>query len=95
LLAAADVYLMPSPMEAHSIALIEALASGVPVVASNIPAFAYASAFPGVALVGMDDGAALAKATRDFLVAGTRHERNLDAYDIAETERQYRDLISL
>jgi len=93
LLAAADVYLMPSLMEAHSVALIEALASGVPVVASDIATFLYAAKLPGVSLVGPSDGAGLAKAAQSFLAGATRYARDLEAYDIASTERQYRGLI--
>lgn len=92
LLAAADIYVMPSTMEAHSVALIEALASGVPVVASDIPTFLYASTFPGVTIVGVEDGPALANAVQKHLSAPQRHHRELNAYDITTTERQYRQL---
>ena len=94
LLASADVYVMPSTMEAHSVALIEALASGAPIVASDIPTFHYAASLPGVKLVGMNDGPALANEARLFLNEGRRFERDLDAYDIATTEQQYRSLIN-
>jgi glycosyltransferase involved in cell wall biosynthesis len=94
LLAAADLYLMPSTIEAHSVALIEAMASGVPMVVSDIPSSAYAASFPGLTLVGVNDAAGLAKAAHDFLTVGKRYDRALDAYDIAETERRYRDLIN-
>ncbi|MFP3534130.1 glycosyltransferase, partial [Burkholderia sp. SIMBA_042] len=45
LLSAADVYVMPSQREAHSVAMIEALANGVPIVASTIPVFEFAGSF--------------------------------------------------
>jgi len=94
LLAAADLYLMPSTMEAHSVALIEALASGVPVIASDISTFLYAAELPGVSLVGIKDAEAMGAAAQRFLGEGKRYSRNLDVYDIAETERQYRRLIN-
>ncbi|WP_139204922.1 glycosyltransferase, partial [Ectopseudomonas oleovorans] len=39
-LAQADVYVMPSSAESQGLAMLEALATGIPVVASNIPALA-------------------------------------------------------
>ncbi|MEO0686922.1 MAG: glycosyltransferase family 4 protein [Cyanobacteria bacterium J06649_11] len=48
LLSAADVYVMPSLREAHSIAFLEALSSGITVIASDIKAFERGKQFPGV-----------------------------------------------
>jgi glycosyltransferase involved in cell wall biosynthesis len=55
LLAASDLYLMPSTREVHSVAMIEALASGTPVIASDIATFRYAESLPGVTLAGTSD----------------------------------------
>lgn len=89
LLAAADVYLMPSTNEAHSLAMIEALASGVATVASNISTFEYIRDFPGVTLTGVDDAEAMRKATEHYLVESRRYERNLVEFDINTTEKRY------
>lgn len=51
ILAAADLYLMPSLAEAHSIAFLEALASGVYILASDIPSFEFGRHFEGVTLL--------------------------------------------
>lgn len=61
-LAEASVFAMPSHSEGHSIAFLEALASGIPVVASTITPFAFAKDFPGVQLVDTNDTAAYARA---------------------------------
>ncbi|NLF33196.1 MAG: glycosyltransferase [Planctomycetes bacterium] len=70
LLAAADAFVMPSLHEGMSIALIEALAAGVPVVSSDIPAQADLLACDGGRaglLVEAADAAALAGAIRRLL----------------------------
>ena len=91
LLAAADLVLMPSVYEAHSVALLEALASGSPVVASDIPAFQFARSYEGVCLVDPSDLAGYADAmTEAVLACPNRFRRPLaefsagsmvDAYD--------------
>ncbi|GLU30532.1 glycosyltransferase family 4 protein [Trinickia caryophylli] len=62
MLSQASVFAMPSHSEAHSIAFLEALASGIPVVASRIAPFSFARDFPGVQLVDTDDTSAYADA---------------------------------
>jgi L-malate glycosyltransferase len=62
MLAQADVFAMPSHSEGHSIAFLEALASGIPVVASTIAPFDFAKDFPGVQLVDTNDTATYARA---------------------------------
>lgn len=52
LLAGADMFLMPSDGEAHSIAALEALASGAYCVFSGIPAFEGFQDLPGVFMLG-------------------------------------------
>jgi glycosyltransferase involved in cell wall biosynthesis len=89
LLAAADVYLMPSLNESQGIAMIEALASGVPVVASDIPAFQYARALPSVTLVDPTDKAAMTEAVRQALKSGGRSERDMSAFDMENVAAVY------
>jgi L-malate glycosyltransferase len=62
ILAEASVFAMPSHSEGHSIAFLEALASGIPVVASTIAPFAFAKDFPGVQLIDTNDTATYARA---------------------------------
>lgn len=88
LLAAADLYVMPSRAEAHSIAILEALASGIPVIASDIPSFQMCRAFPGTHMIGIDDQAGFAKAAEDSLDM-PRHDRDLSAYAIGRTAEAY------
>jgi glycosyltransferase involved in cell wall biosynthesis len=48
-------FAMPSSCEAHSVGFLEALASGIPVVANTIDSFAFANTLPGVRLVDTSD----------------------------------------
>ncbi|MGO4331454.1 glycosyltransferase family 4 protein [Cupriavidus sp. 2TAF22] len=89
LLAAASVFAMPSASEAHSIAFLEALATGVPVVASAIPAFAFARDYPGVQLLDTGDAAAYGAALTRAL-AQPRVARPLDGLTLNDTAGQYR-----
>jgi L-malate glycosyltransferase len=91
LLSAADLYLMPSTMEAHSVAMIEALASGSPVIASDIATFLYTQDLPGVTLIGVHDQEAMTAAAGRYLGEDSRYERDLSSYDIQTTERLYRE----
>jgi glycosyltransferase involved in cell wall biosynthesis len=68
-LAAMDVFAMPSRREGQGLALREALAAGLPAVATRIPAFEETAGPSGVAvlLVPPGDGAALTSALRSLL----------------------------
>lgn len=91
LLAATDLFVMPSRCEAHSVALLEALASGAPIVASDIPAFAFARDMPSVRLCDLGDPSDWAAATRD-LCASPRAVRDVSEFSIERTARAYLDL---
>jgi glycosyltransferase involved in cell wall biosynthesis len=92
LLSAADVYVMPSRSEAHSIAFLEAMASGAPIVATDIESFQFAKGLEGIDLVGVDDEAALGQAVGRRLVEGQRHRHAMSAFDLASTAEAYRKL---
>ena len=82
---------MPSTREAHSVAMIEALASGAPVIASDIATFRYAESLPGVTLSRNQRCAGHAHRREAVFSQERRYERNLSAYDIRTTERLYRE----
>lgn len=88
ILAGSDVFVMPSSLEAQGIAFLEALASGIPVVANRIPAFRFARDWPGVRLVDTSDhreyGRALVAALRE-----PRAQRPLDGFRLEDTARRY------
>lgn len=83
-----QVFAMPSLMEAHSIGFLEALASGIPVVASRIAAFEFARDYPGVSLVDTKNSSAYAQALLDALKA-PRTWRSLDGYTLHDTAESY------
>jgi glycosyltransferase involved in cell wall biosynthesis len=83
------VFVMPSRSEAHSVAFLEALASGVPIVASKIPAFAFANGFPGVQLVDTDDVQCYADAVVVAL-GQARAQRSLAGLTLRDTAARYR-----
>lgn len=88
LLFSSSVFAMPSRSEGHSIAFLEALASGVPVVASTIRPFAFAADFPGVHLCDPDDTAAYADALVAALTQPRAH-RPLNGLTLADTAARY------
>lgn len=88
LLAESRVFAMPSRSEGHSIAFLEALATGIPVVASRIDAFGFARDFPGVQLLDTTDTVAYGHALVGALHE-PRVERSLDGLTLNDTARQY------
>jgi glycosyltransferase involved in cell wall biosynthesis len=88
LLTESSVFAMPSRSEGHSIAFLEALATGIPVVASRIDAFAFARDFPGVQLLDTADTGAYAQALVSAL-RQPRVARPLAGLTLNDTAQQY------
>ena len=88
-LSESNVFVMPSRSEAHSVAFLEALASGIPIVASRIPSFAFANGFPGVQLVDTDDVPCYADAVVAAL-GQARAQRSLAGLTLRDTAARYR-----
>lgn len=96
LLAAADIYTMPSVSEAFSVAFIEALASGITVVGADIAAFQFARSLPGVNLYTEAGEDSYASTFDDVLAANpVRFERVLGKYDITNTVKSYSELTEI
>lgn len=94
LLSAADVYLMPSLSEAHSIAFLEAMASGPPIVATQIESFAFANGIEGISLVPTTDVAEFSKRVRESIAAGARFSHEMSDFDLKSTASVYLELAS-
>ncbi|WP_281405315.1 glycosyltransferase family 4 protein [Rhizobium sp. FKL33] len=91
LLAAADVFVMPSLAEAHSVAMLEALVSGLPVVASDIAAFSFVKDCPGVHLIPPTDENSLRSLVTENLRTGLI-EREKEGFSIKKTFSLYKKL---
>lgn len=91
LLAHADVFAMPSHFEAHSIGFLEGLASGVPIVANAIEAFAFARSYEGVRLVDTADAVRYGRALVDALDE-PRSVRPLDGLTLDDTAARYLEI---
>lgn len=94
LLSAADIYLMPSLSEAHSVAFIEALASGITIIASDIPSFQFGAAFPGVHLISPHHVNEFVQTIGESIQAGRsrRWQRDLSEYSIRKTANAYLEM---
>ncbi len=97
MLAGADLFLMPSGWEAHSVAALEALASGVFCLFSGIDAFQDLRTYPGVAMIGAPPAAEdLGNSLEDVARSnawGRRYERDLDRFSISRCAAEYMKVI--
>lgn len=88
ILRSSRVFAMPSQFEAQSIGFLEALASGIPVVANRIPSFGFAGNFAGVSLVDTTDAEAYSRALLNALDT-PRANRQLAGYTLHDTADRY------
>ena len=88
ILAGSSVFAMPSRFEAHSIGFLEALASGIPIVANTIASFAFARDWPGVQLIDTADIDRYADALAAAL-SEPRAQRPLDGLTLEDTAERY------
>jgi len=92
LLSAADLFLMPSAWESQGIAYLEGLASGLPVIASNISVFSFAKALPGATLLDPENTAKFSDAIRTFIRVRKRYDRNMQQFSIYKTANAYHQI---
>jgi glycosyltransferase involved in cell wall biosynthesis len=96
---AADLFVLPSAREAHPLALLEAMACGLPSIATRLPGATDAIIEDGVdgRLVPVDDEPALADALRGLLadrgaarsIGARARETVLERYDIRKTAEKW------
>ncbi len=94
LLLGADCFVLPSANEAQCIALIEALAAGLPILASDIPGNQFALRYPGVLLSDFRDLPACAHSVLDLMDSGGMFTREVSAFDVRAKAQQYIDFAS-
>jgi glycosyltransferase involved in cell wall biosynthesis len=87
----ADCFVLPSANEAQCIALIEALAAGLPILASDIPGNRFAAAHPGVVLSDFRDMPACARSAMHLMSSGGMHVRDMSNFDVGAKAQQYID----
>jgi glycosyltransferase involved in cell wall biosynthesis len=97
ILSSADIYVMPSTAEAHSLAILEALVNGLPVVASDISAFEFCKNIEGVTIVNPSNESDFKLAVENFIGMGRFNDRDIYRYSIDFTAESYlkvcRDLV--
>jgi L-malate glycosyltransferase len=89
LLGSAGVYLMPSSAEANSVAMLEALASGIPIIGSDIAGLRKFHSSPGVVLLPRNEHARWAEQIIAFLRGPGYFHRDLSECDIVQTAEAY------
>lgn len=87
----ADCFVLPSANEAQCIALIEALAAGLPILASDIPGNRFAAEHPGVVLSAFDDMQACARSAMHLMALGGTHARDMSGFDVGAKAQRYID----
>ena len=93
LLSCADAYLMPSAYEGFSVAYLEALASGLPVFATNIGAFAFSRKMSGVFLANIDEYAEYL--SKIDIRIGARYKRDLSLFSPELVAAKYVDFLRM
>lgn len=93
LLAASNLYLMPSYAEAQGIALIEALASGIPIISSDIEQFKYAKNMPLVYQTKPNEMYKVANKVNDIINNRENRIKLLSHLSIDETIKKYENIV--
>jgi len=92
-LAAADLYVMPSKCEAMSVAFVEGLVSGLPIIANEIPSFREHSTQPGVKIINTNNINLYTESIAFELKNARRYIRSIDHLSIQSCAHSYDKLI--
>lgn len=94
LLAASDVFLMPSSQEAHSVAMLEGLASAGRCIASRIEVFDFADQYEGVYRVEPSDQGEFTAQIEKCVSEDKRINRDLSPFSAKATASSYMKLFA-
>lgn len=95
LLAQADVYVMPSSEESQGLAMLEALATGIPVVSSNISTLAQFSNMKGVQCVPRESISNWNDSILSAFKEPFQFHRDTSNFDIKKTATKYLRLVEV
>lgn len=92
LLAISDLFVMPSIQEAQPIALIEAIAFNLPIIATNVNGFKFAENIEGVCLINVQDSRKYTEIAMTKLLSNEKYDRDAHRFSLEKCAKSYVDI---